>query len=231
LDRKQSVITNVRYQTPKGKGASKLKRLLRYIQYRDDRDGHIPQHRGFERWIDKGLGQNFGEIAARCEEWKSAHVQAFTWVINPNPDLIALVPEVQHVQFVRELTENTLEQFFEARGIDEIEYSYCIHQRETTDEERPGRDNPHAHIVLPGTYMSWVDGARVPLYMNQNRRENHIEMLHEVAQEQPDSLMIEYVGREWEQQVDRLFIMKEPVTRSEPTLVDDFSDFGLTLEP
>ncbi len=105
MDRKQSVIANVRFQTPKGKGASKLNGLLRYIQYRDDRDGHIPQERGLERWVDHGLGRNFREIAANCETLKSDHVQAFTFIINPNPDLIQFVPEAQREVFVKELTE------------------------------------------------------------------------------------------------------------------------------
>lgn len=59
MDRKQRVIANVKYQSSKGKGAGKLKGILRYIQYRDDKDGHIPQERGLERWGDHGLGATF----------------------------------------------------------------------------------------------------------------------------------------------------------------------------
>ncbi len=211
MDRKQSVIANVRYQTPKGKGASKLKGLLRYVQYRDDRDGHIPQHRGLERWTDKGLGGDFQTIAANCDRLKSDHVQAFCWVMNPNPDLVAMMPEKQREAFARELTETTMERFFEARGIDTPEYAYAIHRRETTDSNRPGRDNPHAHVVLPGTFDSWADGARLPLYMNQNKRENHIELLHGIAQQQIGSLMERYVGLDWEQRYDALLADRERV--------------------
>ncbi len=196
----------MKYQSPKGKGAAQLKGLLRYIQYRDDRDGHIPQQRGLDRWVDRGLGSNFQTIAANCEEYKSEHVQAFTWVINPNPDLMAFVPEKKREQFVRELTEATLERFFEAREMEVPEYAYAIHRRETGDH----RDNPHAHVILPGTYHSWADGSRLPLYMNRYKKENHIEMLHETAQQQMDVLMQRYVGLDWEQRYDVLMAERQP---------------------
>ncbi len=202
MDRKLSVVANVRYQTPKGKGAGKLKGLLRYIQYRDDRDGHIPQHEGLERWVDHGLGRNFQTIAANCEAFKSEHVQAFTFVINPNPDLVGFIPDEHRVAFVQELTETTIEQFFEARGLDTPDYAFAIHRRETTDANQPGRDNPHAHVILPGTYESWADGERLPLYMNQNKHENHIELLHTIAQQQIDVLLQREVGLDWEQRYD-----------------------------
>jgi len=201
MDPKQRVIANVKYQSPKGQGAAKLKGILRYIQYRNDRDGHIPQERGLERWVDHGLGGNFQTTAANCELFKSEHVQAFTLVINPNPDLVDMIPEKKRARFVRELTENTIEQFFEARELDTPEWSYALHQRETTED---GRDNPHTHIILPGTYESWSDGGRLPLYFNNRKADNHIELLHEVAQQQTGILMEQYVGKQWERRYDAL---------------------------
>ena len=209
MDRKQSIVANVRYQTPKGKGASKLKSLLRYFQYRDDRDGHIPQAQGLERWVNHGLGSNFQAVAATCDALKSEHVQAFTFVINPNPDLIQFVPEERREVFVKCLTEATIETFFEERGIDGIQYSYAYHRRETTDENNAGRDNPHTHVVLPGTYDSWQDGTRLPLYMNRNKRENHIELLHQVAQQQIDLLLQREIGWDWEVRYDALLAERE----------------------
>ncbi len=201
MDRKQSVIANVRYQSSKGNGAGKLKGILRYVQYRDDRDGHIPQDRGLERWSDHGLGDNFQTIAANCEAFKSPHVQAFTLVINPNPDLVELIPDDQREQFVRDLTENTIEHFFDARGLDTPEWAYALHRRETTED---GRDNPHTHVILPGTYDSWADGDRLPLYFNNRKNENHIEILHDVAQTEIAHLLDHYVGPDWEQRYDTL---------------------------
>ena len=166
MDRKQRIIANVKYQSSNGKGAGKLKGILRYIQYRDDKDGHIPQERGLERWVDHGLGGNFQTIASNCEAFKSEHVQAFTLVINPNPDLIAFIKEDDREAFVRDLTDNTIDHFFEARGIETPEWAYALHRRETTDD---GRDNPHTHIILPGTVESWSDGGRLPLYFNNRK--------------------------------------------------------------
>lgn len=224
MDRKQSVIANVKYQSSKGKGAAKLKGLLRYIQYRDDKDGHIPQHFGLERWVDKGLGGNFQTIAANCEEFKSEHVQAFTFVINPNPDLVAFIPEVRRKQFVQELTENTIESFFDARNMDTPIWSYCVHRRETTGNEDPGRDNPHAHIILPGTYESWSDGGHLPLYMNNRKSENHIEMLHEAAQQEIDILLQHYVGPDWEQRYDELHPIQKPPISEQSLDVEELPD-------
>ncbi len=224
MDRTQSVIANVRYQTPKGKGASKLKGLLRYIQYRDDRDGHIPQEQGLERWVDHGLGRNFREIAANCEALKSDHVQAFTFVINPNPDLIQFVPEAQRESFVKALTEATIDQFFDDRDIADIEYSYALHRRETTDSSKPGRDNPHTHVILPGSFDSWVDGARLPLYMNRNKHDNHIELLHQIAQSEIARLLERDIGLDWEQRYDmwlaEINSQSQPIIPPEEGLVE-----------
>jgi hypothetical protein len=216
MDRKLSVVANVRYQSPKGKGASKLKGLLRYFQYRDDRDGHIPQAAGLERWVNHGLGSSFQAVAATCEALKSEHVQAFTFVINPNPDLIRFIPDERREAFVKELTEATIDTFFEERSIEGLEYSYVYHRRETHDKDRPGRDNPHTHVVLPGTFDSFADGARLPLYMNRNKRENHIEMLHTIAQQHIDLLLQREVGLDWEQRYDTWAI--EQITEASQAL-------------
>ena len=130
-------------------------------------------------------------------------------MINPNPDLIQFVPEERREVFVKCLTEATIETFFEERGIDGIQYSYAYHRRETTDENNAGRDNPHTHVVLPGTYDSWQDGTRLPLYMNRNKRENHIELLHQVAQQQIDLLLQREIGWDWEVRYDALLAERE----------------------
>jgi hypothetical protein len=210
MDSKQSIVANVHYQSCKGRGAAKLKGLLRYVQYRDDRQGHITQKADPDRWADHGLGSTFQAIASQCEAWKSEHVQAFTWVINPNPDLMALIPVGEREAVVRDLTERTVRQFFEARGLETPEYSYALHRRETTDAQQPGRENPHIHIILPGTYDSWADGARLPLYMNRNKRENHIELLHSIAQAEMAHTLERLVGPDWEQRYDALCATRQP---------------------
>jgi len=219
MDRKLSVVANVRYQSSKGGGGGRsLKGLLRYFQYRDDRDGHIKQEQGLERWVDKGLGRNFQSVAASCDALKSEHVQAFLFVINPNPDLIRFVPDERREVFVKDLTEQTVEAFFEARGVNDIEYSYAYHNRVTDDDEAPGRDNPHTHVVLPGTYDSFADGERLPLYMNRSKRENHIEMLHSIAQQKIDLLLQREVGLDWEQRYDA-WELAQDMQNQQPAIV------------
>jgi len=229
MDRKLSVVANVRYQSSKGGGGGRsLKGLLRYFQYRDDRDGHIKQEQGLERWVDKGLGRNFQNVAANCDALKSEHVQAFLFVINPNPDLIRFVPDERREEFVKDLTEQTVEAFFEARHVEGIEYSYAYHNRVTDDTEAPGRDNPHTHVVLPGTYDSFADGQRLPLYMNRSKRENHIDMLHEVAQQKIDLLLQREVGLDWEQRYDAWELAQE--VERERVLTETLAREGLDLD-
>lgn len=216
MDRSLMTVANVRYQSSKGQAFGKVRDLSRYFQYRQDRDKHIPQERGVARWVDHGLGDNFRQIAENCEAYKSEHVQAFFLVINPNPDLMAFLPEEQQEAFVKELTEATIEHFFEQRGLDTPEYSYAYHVRETRDANQPGRVNPHTHVILPGTYESWADGGRLPLYMNRNQRENHIELLHQVSQEQMGQLLDRYVGVDWEQRYDALMPPPEQPTPDQP---------------
>jgi hypothetical protein len=89
-------------------------------------------------------------------------VLLFSLVINPNPGLIEMVPRGQREQFVRHLTEWTVEDFFEARGIDTgVECAWVLHRRQTNDT---GQHDPRTHIVLPGTYYDAEEGRRVPLY-------------------------------------------------------------------
>jgi hypothetical protein len=92
-------------------------------------------------------------------------VQAFFLVINPHPELMALVDKADQEVFVKTLTERSLDAFFTGRGLAVPEYSYAYHLRATLDAAR--RDNPHTHVILPGTYDSWADGGRLPLYMNR----------------------------------------------------------------
>jgi len=89
------------------------------------------------------------------------------------------------------------------RGIDTgVEFAYVVHHRQTTDEDQPGRHNPHAHVVLPGTTYDADEGRRVPLYFSKNKHENHIELLHTIT-EQNMAILMEYtIGRNWEQQFD-----------------------------
>ncbi len=214
MDSKQMCVANVKYKKPTVDDTKRAKGLLRYLTYRDSRDGHIRQVGGRERWVDHGLGSTVGEIADTCEQYCSEHVLAFTLVFNVNPDLIVMVPEKRRARFVRELTETTLDRFFEARGIEGgIEHSYVLHHRESEDPQAPGLHNPHTHIILPGTYFDEDLGERVPLFFSRNKQVNHIEMLHDMTEQTMREHMDRYVGPEWEQRYDRIAATREQQRR------------------
>ena len=210
MDSKQLCVANVKYKKPTSDDTHRAKGLLRYLTYRDSRDGHIKQVGGRERWIDHGLGRTVGEIADSCERYRSEHVLAFTVVVNPNPDLVMMVPEKRRARFVRELTETTLDRFFEARGIEGgIEHSTVLHHRASEDPQAPGLHNPHTHVILPGTYFDEDLGERVPLFFSRNKQMNHIEMLHDITEQTMREHMELFVGPEWEQRYDRLARVRE----------------------
>ncbi len=210
MDRKQMCVTNVKYKKPTQNEARRMKNLLGYLTYRDSRDDYVPQVSGVERWVDRGMGHSVKQIADRCESYQSDHVLLFSLVVNPNPDLIRMVPHEEREAFVHQLTERTVEGFFDAHGIDTgVEYSYVTHHRQTDGDESPDQHNPHTHIVLPGTYYDADEGRRRPLYFSKNREVNHIEMIHEVTQEHMADLMDRHTGPDWEQRYDALAAERE----------------------
>src|SRR5258708_26760613 len=119
----------------KGKGGiGHLRGKLRYFQYRNDKSDHVPHPRGKARpgrWRDRGLGSNYGAILKSCQALQSKDVLAWTWVVSPAPDLMALVPEAERRGLVQELTEKGVNDYYEARGVDVPAYSYLLHDRDT----------------------------------------------------------------------------------------------------
>jgi hypothetical protein len=210
MDGKQMCVANVQYKKPSADGAKQSKNLLRYLTYRESRDEAARHVAGRERWVDHGMGGSVGEIVQRCDDLKSEHVLTFSLVVNPSPDLIAMVAPEEREQFVRELTESTVNGFFEERGLDTgVEFSFVLHHRLTDDLQAPGLHDPHTHIVLPGTVYDEEHGQRVPLFFSRNRKVNHIEMLHDVTERTMAEQMERYVGPDWEQRYDELAAVRE----------------------
>jgi hypothetical protein len=220
MDRKQMCIANLTYKKPTSNEQKRMKNLLKYLTYRDSRDDYVPQVAGMERWVNHGMGGSASEVADRCDAYQSDHVLLFSLVANPNPDLIQMVAPEDRERFVRRLTENVVEDFFDTRDIDTgVEFSYVYHSRFTDDKEAPGRHDPHTHIVLPGTYYHADEGRRVPLYFSRNKSVNHIEMLHTITEGHMAQLMDRYVGLDWEQRYDVLDQQRQQqkeVVQSEP---------------
>jgi hypothetical protein len=111
---------------------------------------------------------------------------------------------------VHELTENTLDQFFEARGLETgVEFTYVTHNRVSEDPQAPGLPDPHTHVILPGTYFDEGEGRRVPLFFSRNKQVDHIELLHLTTEQNMVDLMDRYVGPDWEQRYDALEVVRE----------------------
>ncbi len=214
MDRKQMCVANVQYKRPSADEAKRMRNLLGYLTYRDSRDRGVKMVAGVERWTDHGMGGSVGEIARRCDDLRSDHVLTFSLVVNPNPQLVAMIPPDRREAFVRELTEMTVDGFFEARGLDTgCEYSYVTHHRESDDPQTPGLHNPHTHVVLPGTVWSEESGERIPLYFSRNKKVNHIELLHEVTEGTMTHMLDHYIGPDWEQRMDALEAVREAQQR------------------
>jgi hypothetical protein len=198
-------IANIQYKKPTANETKRAKGLLNYLTYREGRNEGARQVSGRDRWEDHGLGGSVSEVARNCEALKSQHVLLFSLVYNVNPDLMAMVPPAQREAFVRELTVQTTEAFFEARGIDTgVEWAYVMHHRMTDNPESPGQHDPHSHVVLPGTVFDDDLGERVPLYFSRNKSVDHIAMLHGLTEQQMEDQMERYVGLDWEGRYDAL---------------------------
>jgi hypothetical protein len=130
---KAIIVVDFAYKGPKRKGRGTghkgLRSTLKYLQYRDNRTEHLAQVQEDERWRDLGMGTHYREIFENCDHMQSKHVLAWTWVVSPAPDLMALVPEKKRAQLVCDLTERVVEDYYTERGFDLPEYSYVLVRR------------------------------------------------------------------------------------------------------
>jgi hypothetical protein len=130
---KAIIVADFAYKGPKrtgrGSGHQGLRNLLGYLQYRDRVQNQLAKQPDYERWQDHGLGVHWREIFQQCDELQSKHVLAWTWVISPAPDLMALVPEDLRRDLVCDLTERVVEEYYEHRGFETPDYSYILVRR------------------------------------------------------------------------------------------------------
>ena len=165
-------ICNFGYARSKRGGGSfpNVRGLLKYLQYRDNRDDHIPMAGGPERWVDGGLGTCYQHILSRLDELSPAnrHAYCHALVISPDPETLADVegdPQARFVEAVRAAIEE-----WEAWRLEHdrrpqvgpIEYSLVVH--------RPARDygeQMHAHVILAAATEDPLTRERTPLYNNR----------------------------------------------------------------
>ena len=136
---KATIVVDFAYKSSKrtgrGTGPQALRATLKYLQYRDKLNNQLAKSHDYERWNDRGLGVHQAEIMKNCERLQSKHVLAWTWVISPDPELMALIPESRRRDLLCNLTESVVEDYYTERGFDIPEYSYVLHQRMTKSEE------------------------------------------------------------------------------------------------
>jgi len=195
---KATVVVDFAYVSPRGggkkSGSSHLRAKLKYLQYRDDRNRHIKQEPGQERWQDHGLGTHYRAILNHCSELQSKHVLAWSWVVSPAPDLMAMVPEDLRRDLVIDLTERVVESYYAARGADVPEYVLVLHDRLTTQADgQAGLSQLHTHVILPGTVPTM--GGREPFYNNANK--GHDRLFREIASQHFETALDTLVGPEW----------------------------------
>jgi hypothetical protein len=143
--------------------------LAKYLQYRDNRNDHIPMAGGPDRWVDGGLGTCYQHILARLDELSPANRHAYCHVVmvSPDPEVLASVEGDPHARFV-EAVKAAIQEWDEWRlAHDEkpqagpIEYSFVVHR-----PERDYGEQMHAHILLAAATEDSLTGERTPLYNN-----------------------------------------------------------------
>ena len=214
---KPSIIPNWKYQKPSKGGYKGLKKLLKYVSYRES-----PDHRPLDlsdRWTDCGLGANWREVYKKAGELSGPYVLAHHLVIAPAPDLMALVPEELRQEITREVTERTIENWFAARGLNSPQYSYVTHDRDTDDAF--GLQNLHTHVFVAGTVENSlgereshrVERQQVCTDRGGLKREDN---LHHIARQEFEQLLDRTIAQEW-----RLLRTVEPDEMTVTTDLDD----------
>ena len=195
---KPSIIPNWKYQKPSKGGYKGLKKLLKYVSYRES-----PDHRPLDlsdRWADCGLGANWREVYEKASALSGPYVLAHHMVIAPAPDLMALVPEELRQELTREVTERTIENWFAARGLNIPQYSYVTHDRDTDGEF--GLQNVHTHVFVAGTVENSLGERESHRVERQqvctdrgglNREDN----LHRIARQEFEQVLDRTIGQEW----------------------------------
>jgi hypothetical protein len=233
---KPSIIPNWKYQKPSKGGYGGLKKLLKYVSYRE-----APDHRLVnleDRWTDRGLGSNWREVYHNAGQLAGPYVLAHHLVIAPAPDLMVLIPEHLRAEMVREVTERTIEAWHEARGLHTPEFSYVLHDRDTEDS---GMQHLHTHVFVAGTIENSI-GERESHRVNREQvctdrgSLDRVDNLHHIARQEFENLLDLTIGQEWRLQRElALDVRSKELDHDEATWeVDEepaFRDTGYSYGP
>lgn len=182
---------------------------LKYFQYRNDRDTHIVQRaengQPLRRWVDRGLGDNYGSIAVNCQQLATSglkqDVGARTLVISPQVELMMAIPAERREAVLHELTETTVERWFDELGRALPEYAYVLHRGEVKSArpngvEQAPQEFMHTHVVLAATHVGLAGRENYPVYKEQ------LETLHEVGNAEMERIWTRELGFERVQELN-----------------------------
>ncbi|MBZ0319103.1 MAG: hypothetical protein K8L91_21995 [Anaerolineae bacterium] len=214
---KPVIIPKWAYFKPSKAAHRGLKKYLKYVAFRENPEHfELEEH---EKWTDCGLGSNWREVYAKLTELKGPYILAHNMLISPAPDLMELVPDDLKHELVREVTERTIETWHIQRGLTVPEYSFCLHDRDTTDY---GLSQVHAHIFIAGTIENSL-GERESHRVGKSqvvaspyaleRQDN----LHRIARDQMEQMLDRTIGVEWRELRPP---DPEPASTEQPTLWD-----------
>jgi hypothetical protein len=203
----RAVITNLKFTYADQR--KKLIGLSKYYQHRNDKLGasHVRQYdeRGnrVQRWVNGGLGDHFREVTDTCLSYGTSgmkrDVGSRLLVIAPEVNFMDALPQERRADVLKELTEYTLENWFDRMDLPTAEYSYVLHEGKSAKNRPDGREKDavnatqtylHTHVVLAPTVQG-IDGRE-----NYKVYDRHISMLHEAGREAMEHLWERELGSE-----------------------------------
>jgi hypothetical protein len=211
----RSIITNAKF-TYSSK-AKNFKGGLKYLQYRDQANKHLPQidpdGNKIQRWVDLGLGSDHSEILDKLDKLQTTdaldsrkNLLARTIVLSPAVSFMQAIPDEQKIEIMEELTEATMSKWFDKMDMPRPEYSYVTHIAETADKRPDGIEKDaegnqpflHSHVVLAPTVLGETDGrASYWVY------DKDLNKLHEAGREAVEQIWTRELGPEKVEELNR----------------------------
>lgn len=213
--KKHALVCNLMYKLDSSAARRDLIGLLKYVQYRDDRGKHIPQFDGFERWYNRGFGDNYRSIASRAvrfseDKANKDNVLVRMMVVSPHPDLIAAIPRRKRQRVLVELTETMMERYFENAGLSVPEYAFVIHDPDTDDDKQ----RLHSHVLFPATVPD-MDGRQ-----HYDLRRQQMPAFHQARDQAITEVWTRWLGAERVAELDAS-LLTEAEKRAKEQAVDD----------
>jgi protein required for attachment to host cells len=144
------------------------------------------------------MGESWRTIARRAQLAAGSRTTARMWIISPDPELMAHVPETERFNALRNVTEGAVEAWYDDNGWGRPEYSYVLHDKEIDREGVHARQKMlHAHVITSGTYDASVSARRLDHFVSRHRIAN----LHDVTHEKTLGELERVLGRARTQQI------------------------------